>query len=55
MLTISSPARSAVKYLVDPSGAAEQANVASGGFSAVASAVEAVVGLDEPPSEMNDA
>lgn len=47
--------RTAVKYLVNPEAATEEANAAnaaSGGMGAIASAVEAAVGLDEPPSEI---
>lgn len=38
-----------MQYLVDPS---RTADYESGGFEAVASAVQAVVGLEEPPSEI---
>ena len=52
--------RDAVKFLVDPTRAAEAdasatavAPVASKGIKAAAKAFEAVVGMDEPPSEMS--
>lgn len=49
--------RSAVQYLVNPSAASEQAAASgvSGKMQAVANAVEAAVGLDEPPTEMYSA
>ncbi len=38
-----------MQYIVDPSRTADRE---SGGFEVVASAVQAVVGLEEPPSEI---
>ncbi|KAI0704389.1 hypothetical protein C8T65DRAFT_653832 [Cerioporus squamosus] len=47
------PSGTAVRYIVDPSAAAESAS--SGAAGTVVSAIEAVVGLDEPPSEVGAA
>lgn len=51
--------REAVNYLVDPTGASATDSsaavispVASKGFKAAAKAFEAVVGMEEPPSEL---
>ncbi len=47
-----------VKYMVDPSGASASdsenspASAVSMGFETVASAFDAVVGFDEPPTEV---
>ena len=49
--------RSVIKYLVDPTSAASEAEaiptvVAEKGFKAAAKAFEAAVGMEEPPSEL---
>ena len=53
--------RDAVRYLVDPEGAAESESDASAapiaaaakGFNVAQKAFDAVVGMDEPPAEMS--